>query len=657
MIAALQNGAQTFFHLVQGKARKYGFEIDSAQLTRLMQGDTALLLQLGGVSCLADKLKTSIKEGISDEETDIIARREVFGFNTYPEKPPKGFWVFVWEALHDLTLMILTVCALVSLVIGIFADGWREGWYDGGGIAFSIILVVFVTAASDYQQALQFQDLDREKKKIFIEVTRKNRRQKISIFDLVVGDLVHLGIGDQVPADGVLISAMSLLVDEACMTGESEMLHKDEEQPFLLSGTKVQDGCGLMLVTGVGMNTEWGHLMATLGESGTEETPLQVKLSGVATLVGKVGVLFAAVTFTVLLGRYLLMKESLLHWSAEDGRFIVNFFVIAVTIVVVAVPEGLPLAVTLTLAFAMKKMMADKALVRHLAACETMGSATIICSDKTGTLTTNKMTVVRSWVGGAVRDAYEVKVELPNEFLQILFEGTFQNTSGSVEENENGMPPSLLGSPTETAVLRFGLALGGNFRSFCAKSEVLKMEPFNSARKRMGIIVRDQRGNVRAHWKGAAELISKLCNRYVDIDGNVAPIEDSKRLELNTVIETFASAALRTLCLAYKEIEDIPGPNDSIPDQGFILSTILGIKDPLRTGVKEAVRLCGVAGIKVRMITGDNIATAKAIARECGILTDGGIAMEGPDFRKLSPPEMWKRIPTLQVILLVKAIT
>ncbi|KAG0581781.1 hypothetical protein M758_3G006500 [Ceratodon purpureus] len=627
------------------------YEVGVKQLAHLVESkDSDMLEDLGGVMGLAQKLETSPKQGLQMDESDLDQRRDVFGTNTYPEKPPKGFWTFVWEAMHDLTLIILAVCAIVSLIIGVITEGWQEGWYDGAGIGFSIVLVVFVTATSDYQQSLQFRDLEAEKKKIFIEVTRKSRRQKVLIFEILVGDIVHLSIGDQVPADGLYISGCGLSIDESSMTGESEPLKINEENPYLLSGTKVQDGSGLMLVTGVGMNTEWGHLMATLSEGGDDETPLQVKLNGVATLIGKIGLMFAVVTFLVLLGRYLYAKESLSEWSGADALTIVNYFSIAVTIIVVAVPEGLPLAVTLTLAFAMKKMMYDKALVRHLSACETMGSATTICSDKTGTLTTNEMTVTRAWVAGKLRDVANIKSDLSEECFQTLLEGAFQNTSGDVQDSNDGSPASLLGTPTETAVLRFGLDVGGKFKECCSKGEMVKMEPFNSIRKTMGVVVKDsETEQLRAHLKGASEIVLKQCDKYVDADGNIVPLDEAKVKEIKGIIHTFADDALRTLCLAYREIDICPGRDDPIPDKGFVLVAIVGIKDPVRDGVKEAVRLCFAAGIKVRMVTGDNLTTAKAIARECGILTDGE-AIEGPTFRDMNPQDMKELIPKLQVM-------
>lgn len=328
---------------------------------------------------------------------------------------------------------------------------------------------------------------------------------------------------------------------------------------------------------------------------------MQVKLNGVATLIGKIGLLFAVVTFMVLLGRYLYGKESLSEWSGADALVIVNYFAIAVTIIVVAVPEGLPLAVTLTLAFAMKKMMLDKALVRHLSACETMGSATTICSDKTGTLTTNKMAVTKAWVAGKLREVGNIKSDVSTKCFDILLEGVFQNTGGDISESNDGSPPSLLGTPTDTAILSFGLAMGGKYKACCSKGDMVRMEPFNSTRKTMGIVVADhETGIFRAHWKGASEIVLQQCDKTINADGNIVPFDEAKMKEISGVIDTMADDALRTLCLAFREIDTCPGRNDLIPDQGLVLAAVVGIKDPVRPGVKEAVQMCCAAGIKVK---------------------------------------------------------
>ncbi|KAG6728972.1 hypothetical protein I3842_01G004700 [Carya illinoinensis] len=331
-----------------------------------------------------------------------------------------------------------------------------------------------------------------------------------------------------------------------------------------------------------------------------------------------------------------------------------EYFAVAVTIVVVAVPEGLPLAVTLSLAFAMKKMMNDKALVRHLAACETMGSATSICSDKTGTLTTNHMTVVKSCICFNVKevskpnDASSLCFDLPDSALKLLLQSIFNNTGGEVVVNKDGKS-EILGTPTDTALLEFGLSLGGDFQSERQASKLVKVEPFNSVKKKMGVVLALPGGTFRAHCKGASEIILAACNKVINVNGEIVPLDISSINLLTDTINQFASEALRTLCLAYMELENGFSSDKPIPVSGYTCIGIVGIKDPVRPGVKESVAVCRSAGITVRMVTGDNINTAKAIARECGILTDG-IAIEGPDFREKSQEELLELIPKIQVM-------
>lgn len=235
----------------------YGIGLEQlASMTR--DHKFSALQQYGGVKGLSNMLKTNLERGISGDETDILKRRNTFGSNTYPQKKGRSFLRFLWEAWQDLTLIILIVAAAASLALGIKTEGIKEGWYDGGSIAFAVFLVIVVTAVSDYRQSLQFQNLNEEKRNIQLEIMRGGRMIKVSIHDIVVGDIVPLNIGDQVPADGILVSGHSLAIDESSMTGESKIVHKDQKAPFLMSGCKVADGVGTMLVTGVGINTEWG---------------------------------------------------------------------------------------------------------------------------------------------------------------------------------------------------------------------------------------------------------------------------------------------------------------------------------------------------------------------------------------------------------------
>ncbi|CAL9025626.1 unnamed protein product [Prunus brigantina] len=635
-------------------ARTAGFSIHPDELASITRDrDIKALKMHGGIHGILRKVSVSLDEGVKD--SNIPIRQNVYGLNRYTEKPPGTFFMFVWEAIQDLTLIILLVCAVVSIGVGIATEGWPKGMDDGVGIFISIVLVVMVTAISDYRQSLQFKDLDREKKKIFVQVTRDKKRQKVSIYDLVVGDIVHLSIGDQVPADGFFISGYSLLIDESSLSGESEPVHVYEEKPFLFSGTKVQDGSGIMLVTTVGMRTEPGKLMKTQSEGEEGETPLQVKLNGVARTIGEIGLTFAVLTFLVLAVRFLVEKilnNEITDWSSTDAVILLNYFAIAVTIIVVAVPEGLLLAATLSLAFAMKKLMNDRALVRRLSACETMGSANCICTDKTGTLTTNHMVVNKIWIcenlldvrGNESREILRSKISGASS---ILLQVIFQNTSSQVIKEDG--KTSISGTPTESALLEFGLLLGGDFDAAHREVKILKVEPFNSVRKKMSMLVANPHGEKQAFCKGASEKVLGMCNKFIDFKGESVILSPEQEKNITDVINSFASEALRTLCLAFKNIDDSSIEND-IPDDGYTLIAVVGIKDPMRPGVKDAVQTCLAAGITVRMVTGDNLNTAKAIAKECGILTEDGLAIEGQEFRNMSLEQKKAVIPRIQVM-------
>ncbi|VAI56221.1 unnamed protein product [Triticum turgidum subsp. durum] len=582
-----------------------------------------------------------------------------FGANRYPRKKGKSFWVFLWEACKDLTLVILIVAAAISLVLGIATEGIKEGWYDGASIAFAVFLVILVTAVSDYKQSLQFQHLNEEKQNIQVEVIRGGRRIQVSIFDIVVGDVVALKIGDQVPADGILISGHSLAIDESSMTGESKIVLKDQKSPFLMGGCKVADGYGTMLVTAVGLNTEWGLLMASISEDNNEETPLQVRLNGVATFIGIVGLVVAAMVLVVLFARYFTGHTTNADGTVQfvKGRTgvkstifgVIKILTVAVTIVVVAVPEGLPLAVTLTLAYSMRKMMADKALVRRLSACETMGSATTICSDKTGTLTLNQMTVVRSIVGAIELQPQATIDKLSPTVTSLVLEAIAQNTSGSVFEPEDGSTVEVTGSPTEKAILSWGLELHMKFAVERSKSAIIHVSPFNSEKKRGGVAVIGRDSDVHVHWKGAAEIVLALCTNWLYVDGSTHEMTSDKANHFRKYIEDMAEQSLRCVAFAYRNLDpkDIPSEeqriNWELPDNDLTLIGIVGMKDPCRPGVRDAVELCTNSGVKVRMVTGDNLQTARAIALECGILTDpqasAPVIIEGKVFRAYSDAE------------------
>ncbi|XP_062180012.1 probable calcium-transporting ATPase 6, plasma membrane-type [Phragmites australis] len=634
-----------------------GFCISPDELAAItgIREDSTMFKTHGEISGISRKIKASLEDGV--KEAEITTRQKLYGTNKHADKPPRSFWMFVWDALHDLTLIVLMVCALVSLVVGLAAEGWPKGIYDGLGIILSILLVVLVTASSDYKQSRKFMELDREKQKIYVLVTRDRKTKEVLIHDLVVGDILHLSIGDVVPADGLFISGYCLVVDESSLSGESEPVHVSEEKPFLHAGSKVVDGTAKMLVTAVGMRTEWGRIMDNLNEDGVDETPLQVKLNGVATIIGQIGLVFAIITFLVLLVRFLVdkgMHVGLLNWSANDALTIVNYFAIAVTIIVVAVPEGLPLAVTLSLAFAMKKLMNDKALVRHLAACETMGSASCICTDKTGTLTTNHMIVDKVWIGDVSKSVNgdtninELKAAISERAMAILIQGIFVNTGSEVVKGDGGKK-TILGTPTEAALMEFGLSLQGDLYDEYNKLARVRVEPFNSVKKKMSVLIQLPNGSLRSFCKGASEIILGQCDTVLNSEGNIKPLSEAQKQNVLNLINSFASEALRTLCIVFKDLNEI-SDDQTIPEDGYTLIALFGIKDPVRPGVRDAVMTCMAAGITVRMVTGDNINTAKAIAKECGILTEDGIAIEGRELHDKSTDELKELLPKIQVM-------
>ncbi|PKI40236.1 hypothetical protein CRG98_039354, partial [Punica granatum] len=367
-------------------------------------------------------------------------------------------------------------------------------------------------------------------------------------------------------------------------------------------------------VTGVGINTEWGLLMASISEDTGEETPLQVRLNGVATFIGIVGLVVAFSVLAVLLARYFTGNtrnsngtvqfhkgETSISQIVDD---IIKIVTIAVTIVVVAVPEGLPLAVTLTLAYSMRKMMADKALVRRLSACETMGSATTICSDKTGTLTLNQMTVVEAYIGRQRLDPPDDSSKLHTRISSLLFTGIAQNTQGNVFEPKDGGAVEISGSPTEKAILSWAVKLGMKFEAMKSESTVLQVFPFNSEKKRGGVALKVQDSEAYIHWKGAAEILLASCTKYMDLNGQLQSIDGEKEF-CKEAIDDMAARSLRCVAIAYRpfDVEKIPADTESLdkwvlPEDDLVLIGIVGIKDPCRPGVKDAVKVCIEAGVK-----------------------------------------------------------
>ncbi|XP_009139779.1 calcium-transporting ATPase 8, plasma membrane-type [Brassica rapa] len=605
-------------------------------VSSISRDDGLRILKLcDGVRGLSRLLLTDLDKGICGSHEDIQRRRDIFGSNTYPLSKEGNFCMFLGEASRGFTLIVLVFAAMASLLLQIKTKTINHGWYDEAGIIIAVILVIFVTAISNYNQSLQFEKLNDEKRNICIEVTRNGRRVKVSIYDVVVGDIIPLKSGDQVPADGVLVSGYSLQIGEYESMGTNRTVHKDTDvDPILISGSIVEDGIGTMLVTRVGMNTQWRMPMASIQLYTGKETPLQVYLNRVVTVFGLVSISVALIVFLIVSCLYFMGRTKKKDGSPmfDAGKttldeaidMVIKFIILGVTIVVAAVPEGLPLAVTLNIAYMSRKLGGEKALVQNLCACEAMGSATTIVCHKTGILTLNQMEVVDVCAG---RVRTQNLAELSPLLISLITEGISLNTNGSVyhpEEGSEDSEPEVFGTATECAILNFGVKLGMNFDEGKSKSTIFRVSPFNSRRKRRGVAVQLHDSQVRVHWKGAAKTILASCQGYMDMD-NIASMDQEKISHFENTIDDMCNEGLRCAALAYRTYpEGDINRNEAftnIPDSNLVLLAIIGIKDSCRPGIGDAIQQCYNAGIRVCMVTGDDLLTAKAIAMECGILT------------------------------------
>ncbi|XP_014685552.1 plasma membrane calcium-transporting ATPase 4 isoform X1 [Equus asinus] len=715
-----------------GESREGDFGCTVMDLRKLMElrsGDAIdqIHAHYGGVANLCSRLKTNPVEGLSGNPADLERRKQVFGQNLIPPKKPKTFLELVWEALQDVTLIILEIAAIISLVLSFYRPPGEEneqcglavstpedegeaeaGWIEGAAILFSVIIVVLVTAFNDWSKEKQFRGLqNRIEKEQKFSIIRNGHIIQLPVAEIVVGDIAQIKYGDLLPADGILIQGNDLKIDESSLTGESDHVKKSlERDPMLLSGTHVMEGSGRMVVTAVGVNSQTGIIFTLLGASEGEEqekkkkgkkqgvpenrnkaktqdgvaleiqplnsqegmdneekekkaaklpkkekSVLQGKLTRLAVQIGKAGLIMSAITVLILI-LYFVIDNFVIQrkpWLAECTpiyiQYFVKFFIIGVTVLVVAVPEGLPLAVTISLAYSVKKMMKDNNLVRHLDACETMGNATAICSDKTGTLTMNRMTVIQAYIG----DTHYHQIPSPDvlvpKILDLVVNSISINSAYTSKilppEKEGGLPRQV-GNKTECALLGFVTDLKQDYhavRSEVPEEKLYKVYTFNSVRKSMSTVV-EKPGGYRMYSKGASEIILRKCNRILDKKGEAVPFKNKDRDEMvRTVIEPMASDGLRTICIAYRDFSDVEPPWDN---ENEILTeltciAVVGIEDPVRPEVPEAIAKCKRAGITVRMVTGDNINTARAIATKCGILTPGDdfLCLEGKEFNRL----------------------
>uniref|UniRef100_A0A671FUC4 Calcium-transporting ATPase n=1 Tax=Rhinolophus ferrumequinum TaxID=59479 RepID=A0A671FUC4_RHIFE len=703
----------------------------------------------GDTEAICRRLKTSPVEGLPGTASDLEKRKQIFGQNFIPPKKPKTFLQLVWEALQDVTLIILEIAAIISLGLSFYHppgessegcataqagaedEGEAEaGWIEGAAILLSVICVVLVTAFNDWSKEKQFRGLQsRIEQEQKFTVVRASQVVQIPVAEIVVGDIAQIKYGDLLPADGLFIQGNDLKIDESSLTGESDQVRKSvDKDPMLLSGTHVMEGSGRMVVTAVGVNSQTGIIFTLLGAGGEEEekkdkkaagdaagsnaadsanaslvngkmqdgtvdasqskakqqdgaaamemqplksaeggdaddkkkanmhkkekSVLQGKLTKLAVQIGKAGLVMSAITVIILV-LYFTVDTFVVNkkpWLPECTpvyvQYFVKFFIIGVTVLVVAVPEGLPLAVTISLAYSVKKMMKDNNLVRHLDACETMGNATAICSDKTGTLTTNRMTVVQAYIG----DVHYKEIPEPSSInaktMELLVHAIAINsayTTKILPPEKEGALPRQVGNKTECGLLGFVMDLKQDYesvRSQMPEEKLYKVYTFNSVRKSMSTVIKLPDESFRMYSKGASEIVLKKCCKILTGAGEPRVFRPRDRDEMvKKVIEPMACDGLRTICVGYRDFPSSPEPdwdneNDILNDLTCIC--VVGIEDPVRPEVPEAIRKCQRAGITVRMVTGDNINTARAIAIKCGIIHPGEdfLCLEGKEFNR-----------------------
>ncbi|KAF5017240.1 hypothetical protein F66182_10852 [Fusarium sp. NRRL 66182] len=715
-LAGLEKGLRT--------DSRAGLSVDEGRLSDHVSFEDATATSPSEYSPKAPPMPTDVEpsQPVSHGHKDAFPdRKRVYGPNRLPEPKSKSFLELAWIALQDRVLILLCVAAVVSLALGLYqtfggthheGEGANVEWVEGVAIVVAITIVVVVGAANDWQKERQFRKLNQKKEDRIVKLTRSGKPQNISIHDVLVGDVMFLEPGDVIPVDGVFIAGHNLSCDESSATGESDLikktpadvvlhslLHEQAPQlkkldPFIISGAKVLDGVGTFLVTAVGEQSSHGKTMMSLRDD-PGLTPLQAKLNLLAGYIAKLGSGAGLLLFTVLLIQFLARLPNNDGDGEQKGQDFLQILITAITIIVVAVPEGLPLAVTLSLAFATKKMTKENNLVRHLHSCETMGNATVICSDKTGTLTENVMTVVAGSLGvrgqfafadsSLESDSSEKKDVIPlNSFADkldpeckdILKTALTVNTT-AFEEEQDGKQ-SFVGTKTETALLdwiRRYLGLGP-LAIERANHPVTQLFPFNSQRKCMGAVVEipgqtKDKPKYRLFIKGASEIVLGECKTIL-VDPTQAPttesLADDHKEELRSVITSYASNSLRTIGLAYRDFESWPPvltlrPEDEANTEidltdlvhNLTWMGVVGIQDPVRKGVPEAVNDCGIASVTVKMVTGDNVETARAIAINCGILNDTNIndtnaVMEGSEFRKLEETERITVVKQLRVL-------
>lgn len=590
--------------------------------------------------------------GLTDAE--VLESRKKYGVNilTPPEKEP--LWKQFLEKFTDPLIIILMIAGVLSIGISFYEYfGLNEGFtvfFEPIGIFVAILLATGLAFYFELKADKEFAILNQVNDDELVEVIRNCNATQIPKKDVVVGDVVIINTGAEVPADGELLECVSLNVDESTLTGEP-MCHKSvDEKDFdpdatyptnhVLKGTKVMEGHGIFRVTAVGDKTENGKVFVAAQIDDSVKTPLNEQLDGLSDLITKLSYGFAAL---VVIGRLLIyfLGDNSMEW-AHITAYVLQTLMIAVTLIVVAVPEGLPMAVTLSLAYSMRRMLKTNNLVRKMHACETMGATTVICTDKTGTLTQNQMSVEEAQFYGLANQALGT-----DETSRLIKEGIALNSTASLDLS-NPDKPVVFGNPTEGALLLWLRNNGIDYRNLKEDANVVEELPFSTERKYMATVVDSAQleGKKILYVKGAPEIIRSLC-KQIDKNVNIADIDRQ--------LTDYQNRAMRTLGFAYQVLNDsdMAIADGKVVADNLTFMGIVAIADPVRKDVPAAVQKCMAAGINVKIVTGDTPGTAKEIGRQIGLWTkkdsDSAI-ITGAEFEKLSDDELDKKVLGLKII-------
>ena len=562
--------------------------------------------------------------GLSDKE--VAESRQRHGENVLTPPERTSLWRLYIDKYNDPIIKILLVAATISLGLAVIENDFVEAI----GIFLAIFFATTVGFYFERDAAKRFDELTALGEEQPVKVVRNGHVVEVPRREIVVDDIVVLGVGDEVPADGILFEAVDLQIDESTLTGEPiiskfvEVKHDGATYPsnLALRSTMVMNGSGKMRVTSVGDATEIGKVATKATELTAVKTPLNLQLDRLAKLISKVGSAVSVLAFVGFLGHDILTNPL---WSTSEylkmAEVVLKYFMMAVTLIVMAVPEGLPMAVTLALALNMRRMLKSNNLVRKLHACETMGAVTVICTDKTGTLTENKMQVG------------EMMVRHDNGLLDIAMA---MNSTAELDEGKT------IGNPTEAALLLWLREKGTDYAKLRQGDRIVWQLPFSTEHKYMATIA-DMEGKRLLFVKGAPEIVMAHCNLTAE-----------EQKDIQRQLFDYQNKAMRTLAFAYKELPDtVAECRLKEGDNNLTLQAIAAISDPLREEVPGAVMECQSAGIDVKIVTGDTSATAIEIARQIGIWTDrlpDGAQITGPDFAALSDEEAFQRVTALKVM-------